>query len=243
MIQIDDVVVSLDVLREKFVCNLDACKGECCIEGDAGAPVELDEVEKLEEVLPVIWDELSPEACAVIDKQGVVYTDEEGDLVTSIVNGKDCVLTCYDEKGYCYCAIEKAYREGRCDFYKPVSCHLYPIRVGDYGPYKAVNYHRWDVCKAAVLLGQKENVPVYKFLKEPLVRKFGEDWYKELENVAEELRKQKEREYKERMKQREKERKLKEKEYKAKLKAREKARKEALKAKEKAAKEKQKNKD
>lgn len=187
MIQIDDVVISLDVFREKFLCNLDACKGECCIEGDAGAPVELDEVEKLEEVLPVVWDELSPEARAVIDKQGVVYTDEEGDLVTSIVNHKDCVFTCYDEKGYCYCAIEKAFRAGKTDLYKPISCHLYPIRIGDYGPYKAVNYHRWNVCKAAVLLGQKENLPVYKFLKEPLVRKFGEEWYKELEIAAEEL--------------------------------------------------------
>ena len=117
MIQINDVVISLDVFREKFLCNLDACKGECCIEGDAGAPVALDEVEKLEEVLPVIWDELSPEARAVIDKQGVVYTDEEGDLVTSIVNHKDCVFTCYDEKGYCYCAIEKAFRAGKTDFY------------------------------------------------------------------------------------------------------------------------------
>ena len=187
MIQIDDVVISLDVFREKFLCNLDACKGECCIEGDAGAPVEPDEVEKLEEVLPVIWEELSPEARAVIDKQGVVYTDEEGDLVTSIVNHKDCVFTRYDEKGYCYCAIEKAYRAGKTDFYKPVSCHLYPIRIGDYGPYKAVNYHRWDVCKAAVLLGKKENLPVYKFLKEPLIRKFGEEWYKEMEIAAEEL--------------------------------------------------------
>ena len=168
MIQIDDVVVSLDVLREKFLCDLSACKGECCIEGDAGAPVELDEVEKLEEVLPVIWDDLSLEARAVIDRQGVVYTDCEGDLVTSIVNNKDCVFTCYDDKGCCYCAIEKAFR----------------------GPYKAVNYHRWDVCKAAVLLGRKENVPVYKFLREPLVRKFGEAWYCELELAAEELEKQ-----------------------------------------------------
>ena len=111
MIQINDVVVSLDVLQEKFLCNLDACKGECCIEGAAGAPVELDEVMKLEEVLPVIWDELAPEARAVIEKQGVVYTDQEGDLVTSIVNNKDCVFTCYDEKGCCYCAIEKAFRK------------------------------------------------------------------------------------------------------------------------------------
>ena len=117
MIQIDDVVVSLDVLREKFLCDLDACKGECCIEGDAGAPVELEEVEKLEEVLPVIWEELSPEAREVIDRQGVVYTDSEGDLVTSIVGGKDCVFTCYDERGYCYCAIEKAFRAGKTDFY------------------------------------------------------------------------------------------------------------------------------
>ena len=107
-----------------------------------------------------------------------------------IVNNKDCVFTCYDEKGCCYCAIEKAYREGKTDFYKPVSCHLYPIRIGDYGPYKAVNYHRWDVCKAAVLLGKKENLPVYRFLKEPLIRKFGEEWYKELEIAVEELKKQ-----------------------------------------------------
>jgi hypothetical protein len=190
MIQIDDVVVSLDVLQEKFLCDLGVCKGECCIEGDAGAPVEQDEVAKLEEVLPIIREDLSPEARAVIDKQGVVYVDEEGDLVTSIVNGKDCVFTCYDEKGTCFCAIEKAYRAGKVDFYKPVSCHLYPIRVGNYGPYKAVNYHRWNVCKAAVLLGKKENVPVYKFLKEPLIRKFGQEWYDALEEVAIEWEKQ-----------------------------------------------------
>ena len=190
MIQIDDVVVSLDVFREKFLCDLSACKGQCCIEGDAGAPVELDEVAQLEEVLSVIWNDLSPEAREVINQQGVVYTDCEGDLVTSIVNGKDCVFTCYDRQGGCYCAIEKAYREGRCSFYKPVSCHLYPIRVGDYGPYKAVNYHRWEVCKAAVLLGKKENLPLYQFLKEPLIRKFGEAWYHELEEAAEELKKQ-----------------------------------------------------
>lgn len=188
MIQIDDVVISLDVLREKFLCNLKACKGECCVEGDAGAPVELEEVAKLEEVLPVIWDDLSPAAQKLIKEQGVVYTDRDGDLVTSIVNGKDCVFTYYDETGCCFCAIEKAYREGKVDFYKPVSCHLYPIRVGDYGPYKGVNYHRWSVCKAAVLLGEKENLPVYKFLKEPLIRKFGEAWYQELEEAVVELK-------------------------------------------------------
>lgn len=190
MIQIGDVVVSMDVLREKFTCNLSVCKGQCCIEGDAGAPVELDEVEKLEEVLPLIWDELSEGARAVIDRQGVVYTDEEGDLVTSIVNNKDCVFTCYDEKGCCYCAIEKAFREGKTDFYKPISCHLYPIRVSDFGLCKAVNYHRWDICKAAVLLGEKRGVSIYEFLKEPLIRKFGEAWYAELEVVVRELKDQ-----------------------------------------------------
>ena len=113
MIQIGDVVVSLDVFQEKFLCDFGACKGACCIEGDAGAPVELDEVMELEEVLPVIWDELAPEARAVIEKQGVVYTDEEGDLVTSIVNNKDCVFTCYDEKGCCYCAIGRLIGRGK----------------------------------------------------------------------------------------------------------------------------------
>lgn len=191
MIQIDDVIVSLDVLEERFCCNLEACKGECCIEGDAGAPVELDEVAELEEVLDVIWDDLSSEAQAVINEQGVVYTDCDGDLVTSIVNNKDCVFTCYDEKGGCYCAIEKAYREGKTKFYKPVSCHLYPIRVKDFGQFKGVNYHRWDVCKAAVLLGKKLDLRVYEFLKEPLIRKFGQAWYDELEDCVRELKEKK----------------------------------------------------
>ena len=190
MIQIDDVIVSLDVFREKFLCDLGACKGACCIEGDAGAPVATGEVEALEASLPAVWAALSPEARTVIDRQGVVYVDEEGDLVTSIVNGKDCVFTCYDESGCCYCALEKAYREGRISFYKHISCHLYPIRIGDYGRYKAVNYHRWDVCRAAVELGRKKGVPVYRFLREPLIRKFGEDWYHELEEAAVELEKQ-----------------------------------------------------
>lgn len=190
MVQIDDIVITLDVFREKFICNLDACKGECCIEGDAGAPLEDEEVAELERVLPVIWNDLSDQAREVIERQGVSYTDEDGEQVTSIVNGKDCVFTCYDERGYCYCAIEKAYREGKVDFYKPVSCHLYPIRVSKYGSYKAVNYHRWSVCKAAVLLGEKEGVPVFRFLKEPLIRKFGRAWYDELENVANELEEQ-----------------------------------------------------
>lgn len=187
MIQIDDVIISFDILKEKFCCNTSLCKGECCIEGDAGAPLEDEEVILLEKALPAIWNDLSDRAKEIIKQQGVCYRDEEGDLVTSIVNGKDCVFTCYDEKGNCLCAIEKAYREGKTGFYKPISCHLYPIRIGKYGQYTALNYHRWDVCKAAALLGNKENIPVYKFLKEPLIRKFGKEWYAELEIAAKEL--------------------------------------------------------
>ena len=190
ILQVGSVLLSSDILTCCFCCDLEACRGACCIEGESGAPLLPDEVEKLEQVLPQAEPLLSEPARRLIARQGVSYTDADGDLVTSIVNGKDCVFTCYDEKGCCYCAIEKAYREGKTDFYKPVSCHLYPIRIGDYGPYKAVNYNRWDVCKAAVLLGKKENLPVYQFLKESLIRKFGEEWYKELEAVAEELKKQ-----------------------------------------------------
>ena len=190
MIQIDDVLVSVDCLSEKFCCDLEACKGICCVEGDAGAPVDLDEVAGIEEALPEVWPMLSASAQAVIDRQGVAYTDEEGDLVTSIVNGKDCVFTCYDEAGHCYCALEKAYREGRTAFFKPLSCHLYPIRLKKIGDGVALNYHRWEVCKMAVEKGRRLNLPVYRFLREPLVRRFGEAWYAELEQAADELREQ-----------------------------------------------------
>ncbi|MBQ9498920.1 MAG: DUF3109 family protein [Bacteroidales bacterium] len=189
MYQIGDVLISDEVLTERFICDLQDCKGACCIEGDAGAPLELDEVLELEEVLPVIWDGLDLQARKVINKQGVAYTDPEGQLVTSIVNGKDCVFTCYDEQGCCFCAIEKAFREGKTKFRKPISCYLYPIRVKQVGDMEALNYNRWNICKAAVLLGQKENVRVYEFLKEPLIRKFGEAWYQELTEAVEELKK------------------------------------------------------
>ncbi|MDR3340559.1 MAG: DUF3109 family protein [Candidatus Symbiothrix sp.] len=187
MIQIYDTIVSLAILEENFICDLSACKGICCVEGESGAPVEEDEVAELEKVLPVVWDDLSPEAQKVINEQGVVYMDEDGEYVTSIVNGEDCIFTCYDEKGYCKCAIEKAFREGKTDFYKPVSCHLYPVRVARYKGFRAVNYHRWNVCQAAVALGKKNNMKVYRFLKEPLIRKFGEEWYDMLCKIENEL--------------------------------------------------------
>ncbi|MFA6873351.1 MAG: DUF3109 family protein [Bacteroidaceae bacterium] len=190
MIQIDNVIVSLDVLKAKFCCDLEMCHGYCCVEGDAGAPVEEGEVVELEKALPIVWEDLSVKARTVINKQGVVYRDSDGDLVTSIVEGKDCVFTCYDATGCCFCALEKAFRAGHLKFYKPISCHLYPIRMSNIGSCKALNYHRWDVCKAAVVLGESKDIPLYKFLREPLVRKFGEKWYTELEETIKELKRQ-----------------------------------------------------
>ena len=188
--QIDNVLLTTEILTERFCCDLDACKGECCVEGDAGAPVTLDEGAAIEESLDVVWDDLNASAQTVIDKQGVAYTDQEGDLVTSIVGGKDCVFTCH-ENGCCFCALEKAYRAGKADFCKPISCALYPIReVRLKNGLIGLNYHRWDVCKDAVKKGKELDLPVYKFLKEPLTRRFGAAWYEALEEAAEEILKE-----------------------------------------------------
>lgn len=188
IIDIDGVLVSSDIFTERFCCDLDACKGECCVEGDAGAPVTMDEVAGIEDALETVWPSLTASAQAVIDRQGVAYTDEEGDLVTSIVGGKDCVFTCH-EGGCCFCALEKAYRAGRIRFCKPISCALYPIReVAMSNGTVGLNYHRWNVCSAAVAKGRELDLPVYKFLKEPLTRRFGAEWYAMVEDAAAELR-------------------------------------------------------
>lgn len=188
IIQVGDVLVSPDILTEKFCCDLNACKGQCCVEGDAGAPVTLDEIAAMEEVLDTVWGDLSASAQSVIDKQGVSYVDEQGELVTSIVKGRDCVFTCY-EGDVCLCALERAYRNGKTRFAKPISCALYPIREKRFGRgVYGLNYHRWSVCARAVTRGEQLGIPVYRFLKDPLIRRFGEEWYAELCEVAEELR-------------------------------------------------------
>ncbi len=187
MLQIKDTIISLDLFDQKFSCNLHHCHGICCVEGDSGAPLEMDEITELENVLPVIWDDLSDKAKEVIEKQGVAYPDIEGEMVTSIVNGKDCVFTCYGEDGICYCAVEKAWREGKVTFMKPISCHLYPIRTKKYPEYTAVNYQQWSICSGARALGQITGTPLYKYLKEPLIRKFGQEWYDELTIAAQML--------------------------------------------------------
>ncbi len=187
IIDIDGVLVSSDILTECFCCDLDACKGICCVEGDAGAPVTEGEVMAIEDSLDAVWDDLSASAQAVIDRQGVAYCDADGDLVTSIVGGKDCVFTCY-EKECCLCALERAYRNGQAGFCKPISCALYPIREKRFsGGLIGLNYNRWSVCKDAVKKGHELQVPVFRFLKEPLTRRFGSAWYSELCAVAAQL--------------------------------------------------------
>ncbi|MBR3518819.1 MAG: DUF3109 family protein [Paludibacteraceae bacterium] len=194
MIQIDDTIISTDLFDTRFCCDLSVCKGECCVEGDSGAPLEQAELAKLEEVLPVVWDDLSEKSKAVIERQGVSYVDVEGDLVTSIVGQGECVFSRFEEDGTCICAIEKAYREGRVGFYKPISCHLYPVRLETLrNGTVALNVHRWKVCRCAFAKGQEENVPLYVFLKEPLIRRFGKDWYEKVEIAAEELKKMEDR--------------------------------------------------
>ena len=188
IVQVGDVLLSSDIITEKFCCDLDECKGACCVEGDAGAPVTLDEIGGIEASLDAVWPQMSAAAQAVVDRQGVAYNDPEGDLVTSIVDGRDCVFTCH-EGGLCLCLLEKAYRAGRSEFCKPMSCALYPIREKRLSNgLIALNYHRWSVCAAARRKGEALGLYVYEFLKEPLVRRFGQEWYDELAAVAKALR-------------------------------------------------------
>ena len=187
ILEIGGILISSDILTEYFCCDYEKCKGICCVEGSDGAPVTMEEIADIEDSLDAVWPMLSASAQSVIDKQGVAYSDRDGDMVTSIVHGKDCVFTCY-EGDSCLCALEKAYREGKTQFCKPISCALYPIREKNFGNgLIGLNYHRWNVCKDAVEKGKALGLPVYKFIKEPLIRRFGEAWYQELCDVADQL--------------------------------------------------------
>lgn len=191
MIQIKDTLISEDIFETCFVCDLGKCKGMCCVEGDAGAPLTHEEYEAIKDVLPEIWDDLLPKARELIEKQGIAYIDDDGELVTSIIKGRECVFTYFDADGVCRCAIDNAFREGRISVQKPISCHLYPIRLHKYDEFTALNYDRWSVCRPALRLGKKTGIKLYQFLKEPLIRKFGEEWYQEVCQIAELLPKTK----------------------------------------------------
>ena len=189
MVQIQDTLVSLDLFKECFCCDLAQCHGQCCVEGDAGAPVEEDEIACLEEAAELLDEELTDEARCIIRDEGVVTIDRDGEFVTSVVRGRDCVFAVQDTGGITLCAIDRAHREGRTTIQKPLSCALYPIRISDVGGLTALNYHRWEVCRSACQRGRQLQLPVYQFLKQPLIRAFGQAWWDECELVAGELKK------------------------------------------------------
>lgn len=184
MIDIDGKIVSMDVFDVMFACDYEQCKGICCVEGDSGAPLEPGEADQLRRHLPAVRPLLSARALEVIDREGVSFRDEDGDEVTSLVDGKDCVFTTYDASGACMCAYEKVFHEGKTDWIKPLSCQLYPIRLTRYKDFTAVNYHKWSVCRAALKRGRREGKRVYQFLEAPLTRAFGAQWYAQLVEAA-----------------------------------------------------------
>jgi hypothetical protein len=181
MISIDNTIISEDVIKVQFVCDLKTCKGDCCVQGDEGAPLEEYEISELEDALDEVIPYMRPEGIEVVDRNGVFDYGMEGDYVTALVNDNECAFV-YFEKDIAYCAIEKAYLEEKIKFRKPISCHLYPIRITKYADFDAVNYHQWPVCNSALKYGKQLGIPVYKMLKEPLIRKYGENWYQTLED-------------------------------------------------------------
>lgn len=190
MLQIDDKIISFDIFSEAFICDYQACKGICCIEGDSGAPLEPEEVTSITQAYPHFETFLSEESKAVL-QAGFSEIDSDGDLVTPLLRNAACAYSFTDEQGNYHCAIERAYDLGLIPFKKPISCHLYPIRTSKTGPYESLNYHKWNVCAPARLLGKSSQTPVFRFLKAPLVRKYGETFYQELEIAYQELKDQK----------------------------------------------------
>ena len=191
MIQIDDKLISEDIFSEEFVCNLSKCKGACCVEGDVGAPLDKNETEILDRLYPKFKSYLTEDGIKAIEEQGTWTTDpSDGDFVTPTVENRECVYVTFDEKGITKCGIEKAYEDGAIDWQKPISCHLYPIRATEYRTFTALNYHEWPICNDACTLGKELQVPVYKFLKTPLIRKYGEEFYQTLSDAADEWKKE-----------------------------------------------------
>ena len=189
MFQLGKTIVSEEILQKDFVCNLSACKGACCVAGEAGAPLEKSETGILEEIYPKVKPFLRQTGIEAIEELGTWVVGEDGDFETPLVNGAECAYVTFDARGTALCAIEEAYNSGKISWKKPLSCHLYPVRTQNYSEFSAVNYHHWYICDDACTLGKELQVPIYKFVKEALIRKFGEDWYSELEKVAEGFKK------------------------------------------------------
>jgi hypothetical protein len=184
MFQIGKTLISEDILENDFVCNLDACKGACCVEGEAGAPLEDKETKVLDAIYPQVKPFLRPEGIEAIENQGTHVKGLDGEWETPLVNDKECAYVIFSKQGIAKCGLEEAYEAGATLWKKPISCHLYPVRVKEFTELTAVNYHKWQICNPACSLGRTLEVPVYQFVKDALIRKFGEDWYQELETVA-----------------------------------------------------------
>ncbi len=185
MIAIEKTLVSLDLIEKQFVCDIQACKGACCVAGDSGAPLDKEELPILEEILDKVKPYMSLKGLKAVDKTGCYVVDSDGDYTTTLVApGKECAFVVFDENKVAKCAIEMAWMDKKINWQKPISCHLYPVRITKHKAYDAVNYEKWEVCKPACACGEKMKVPVYKFLKKPLIRKYGKDWYKQLEKSA-----------------------------------------------------------
>lgn len=191
LIEVLDKVVSLELFEKKFVCDLNACKGACCVEGDSGAPITLDEISIVEQELEHIKPYMRPEGIAAIEASDIFYMDWDNDPVTTLVNGKECAFVNFDANGIAKCAMEQAYLDGKTSFKKPISCHLYPIRVQKYSQFDALNYNHWKICEPACACGSELDVKVYKFLKEPITRAFGADFYAEMELIDREMEREK----------------------------------------------------
>ncbi len=184
MIIVENAIISEDILEREFICQLDKCKGACCVQGDAGAPLLHEEIAIIEENLDQIKTEMHKDGLALLDKEGFYTRDPDKELVTVCAPTGECVFVTYDELGRTNCAIELAHKKGKTHFLKPMSCHLYPIRAKRYGAYTAMNYHHWEICSDACAAGKEFRIPVYEFLKDALIRKMGESWYNELLQVA-----------------------------------------------------------
>ncbi len=187
MVEIGRTLLSRDIFEQHFVCDILKCKGACCIEGDSGAPLTEEEATLIEQEYPNFETLLPKHHITEVKKRGFSVIDSDGDLVTPLVDNRQCVYSFYNDQGILKCAIEKAYFDGKSKFRKPISCHLFPIRITEYKHFDAVNYQELDICKPGVACGKSQKVPLYKFLKEPLILKYGEKWYAELEMAAEHL--------------------------------------------------------
>jgi len=186
MLQIDDTVISLDIFEKYFRCDLQKCKGHCCVFGDSGAPLEDGEVRLLEMLYPRIKPYLRPEGIHAIERQGTSIIDADGDRVTPLITDKECAYTIMDGNIY-FCGIEKAYLEKKIRFQKPLSCHLFPIKTKSYNDFTGLHYEQWKICQPGRECGQQEPLPLYKFLKDALIRKFGKSWYRKVWIAGEEI--------------------------------------------------------